>query len=119
MSRIESRRAWIPLGRRNFLKKSLFKSVAAVPLLAGIPSLAAPTAPPKMKITRVRAYLPPNFNPLFNQSNLVVTVKVARRIPWSSAPDGSSGRILPSRSTFGKTCTGHFFIRQVAKRYMP
>ena len=28
-----------------------------------------------MKITRVRAYLPPNPNPLFNQSDVVVTVE--------------------------------------------
>ena len=30
---------------------------------------------PKMKITRVRVYEPPNPNPLFNQSDLVVTVE--------------------------------------------
>ena len=75
MSRIDSRRAGSALGRRNFLKNSLLKSVAAAPLLAGIPSFSATTAAPKMKITRVRAYLPPGFNPLFNQSNLVVTVE--------------------------------------------
>ena len=28
-----------------------------------------------MKITRVRAYLPPNPNPLFNQSDVVVTIE--------------------------------------------
>ena len=28
-----------------------------------------------MKITRVRAYQPPNPNPLFNQSDMVVTVE--------------------------------------------
>ena len=33
----------------------------------------AATAP--MKITRVRAYSPPNPNPLFNQSDLVVTIE--------------------------------------------
>ncbi len=30
---------------------------------------------PKMKITRVRAYAPPDRNPLFNQSNTVVTIE--------------------------------------------
>jgi galactonate dehydratase len=30
---------------------------------------------PNMKITRVKAYLPPNPNPLFNQSDMVVTVE--------------------------------------------
>ncbi len=30
---------------------------------------------PKMKITRVRAYSPPHANPLFNQSDLVITIE--------------------------------------------
>src|ERR671932_700255 len=30
---------------------------------------------PAAKITRVRIYRPPNFNPLFNQSNMLVTVE--------------------------------------------
>ena len=37
-----------------------------------------PTPPadlPKAKITRVRIYRPPDLNPLFNQSNMVVTVE--------------------------------------------
>ena len=49
------------MNRRVFLK-----ALAA-------PSLAA--AVPKMKITRVRVYEPPTPNPLFNQSDLVVTVE--------------------------------------------
>lgn len=55
-------------------RRTLFKSLAAT-------SLAATTAPlvraavPKMKITRVRVYTPPNPNPLFNQSDHVVTVE--------------------------------------------
>jgi galactonate dehydratase len=32
-------------------------------------------APPPMKITRIRAYRPPRFNPTFNQANLVVAVE--------------------------------------------
>ncbi len=35
----------------------------------------ARAAIPKMKITRVRIYKPPQFNDLFNQSNMVVTVE--------------------------------------------
>jgi L-alanine-DL-glutamate epimerase-like enolase superfamily enzyme len=35
----------------------------------------AQAATPKMKITRVRLYAPPNPNPIFNQSDLVVTVE--------------------------------------------
>jgi L-alanine-DL-glutamate epimerase-like enolase superfamily enzyme len=42
--------------------------------LAALP-LATQAAVPKMKITRVRAYAPPNLNPLFNQSDMVVTVE--------------------------------------------
>jgi len=38
----------------------------------GLPACASLS---KMKITRVRAYLPPNPNPLFNQSDVVVTVE--------------------------------------------
>ncbi len=42
-------------------------------LAAASPLLHA--AVPKMKITRVRVYLPPNPNPLFNQSDHVVTIE--------------------------------------------
>lgn len=41
--------------------------------LAALPHAGA--ANPKMKITRVRAYAPPNPNPLFNQSDMVITVE--------------------------------------------
>ncbi len=51
------------------------KSLAATPA-AGAASLApARAAVSKMKITRVRAYAPPNPNPLFNQSDTVVIVE--------------------------------------------
>src|ERR1700676_5431393 len=52
--------------RRTFLS-----SVAA----ASVASQCAHAAMPKMKITRVRAYAPGNLNPLFNQSNMVITVE--------------------------------------------
>lgn len=52
-------------------RRTLFKSLAATTLAA--PCLRA--AVPKMKITRVRVYLPPSPNPLFNQSDHVVTVE--------------------------------------------
>src|SRR6201996_5525372 len=57
--------------RRNFLR-SLAASAAAVSTRA-LPVYGTPI--PKMKITRVRAYLPPNPNPLFNQSDVVVTIE--------------------------------------------
>jgi len=56
--------------RRTFLKSlSATLTTAAMSSLRGFASL------PKMKITRVRAYLPPNPNPLFNQSDMVITVE--------------------------------------------
>jgi galactonate dehydratase len=58
------------LNRRGFLK-----SLSAAPLAGvALPRLAQ-AALPKMKITRVRAYQPPNPNPLFNQSDMVVTIE--------------------------------------------
>jgi galactonate dehydratase len=56
--------------RRNFLK-SLSATIAAT--VSG--ALPAYAAMPKMKITRVRLYQPPNPNPLFNQSDMVVTIE--------------------------------------------
>ncbi len=56
--------------RRQFLQ-SLSATVAA----AATSSLPAFAALPKMKITRIRAYEPPNLNPLFNQSDMVVTIE--------------------------------------------
>ena len=50
-------------------RRDLLKTLAVFAL----PHLQA--ALPKMKITRVRLYAPPNPNPLFNQSDLVVTVE--------------------------------------------
>ena len=58
------------MDRRTFLK-----SLAAAPALGLAAPAAGWAALPKGKITRVRIYRPPNFNPLFNQSNMVVTVE--------------------------------------------
>src|SRR3954447_11163155 len=57
------------MNRRSFLG-----SVAATSGIALAPQRAF-AAPPKMKITRVRAYSPPALNTLFNQSDMVVTVE--------------------------------------------
>ena len=56
--------------RRKFLQ-----SVSAAALAGIAHAVPAFGAVPKMKITRVRAYLPPNPNPLFNQSDVVVTIE--------------------------------------------
>jgi L-alanine-DL-glutamate epimerase-like enolase superfamily enzyme len=53
-------------------RRQLLQSLAAA-TFAG--SQLAEAALPKIKITRVRVYEPPNYNPLFNQSNMVVTVE--------------------------------------------
>jgi galactonate dehydratase len=56
--------------RRNF-----FQSLAATSAATLLRPVAARAALPKMKITRVRAYAPPNPNPLFNQADTVVTIE--------------------------------------------
>src|SRR5678816_3314911 len=66
-------------------RRSFLNAVAATPALgilrpaeAAEPSTEAPRATlelPKAKVTRVRIYRPPELNPLFNQSNMVVTVE--------------------------------------------
>jgi galactonate dehydratase len=57
-------------------RRSFFQSLA----VAGAAGATAPRPVragtlPKMKITRVRVYQPPHPNPLFNQSDMVVTVE--------------------------------------------
>src|SRR5215472_12013873 len=55
------------MNRRSFLTATSVAGLAALP--------RAQAAIPKMKITRVRVYSPPNPNPLFNQSDMVVTIE--------------------------------------------
>ena len=57
-------------------RRSFFKSLAATSTAMGMAELPrVQAAPGKMKITRVRAYQTANPNPLFNQSDMVVTVE--------------------------------------------
>src|SRR5438874_8091036 len=58
------------MNRREFLK-----SFGATSLVGFASTRRAEAALPKMKITRVRVYATANPNPLFNQSDLVVTVE--------------------------------------------
>ena len=58
------------MNRRTFVKALTATSVTG---LTALPRVQA--AVPKMKITRVRVYTPPNPNPLFNQSDSVVTIE--------------------------------------------
>ncbi len=56
--------------RREFLRALATTAAAGI---AGVTPLWA--ALPSIKIKRVRAFLPPNPNPLFNQSDMVVTIE--------------------------------------------
>src|SRR4051794_4124998 len=81
--------------RRSFLKSLATGAAAAT---TGVP--LAQAALPKMKITRVRAYEPPSPNPLFNQSDLVITVETDAGITGigeGGSPDllkQSAGRLI-------------------------
>ncbi len=61
------------------LRRQFLQSVAAAAAAAAVRPRLAFAALPKMKITRVRAYEPPksffSASPIFNQSNVVVTVE--------------------------------------------
>jgi galactonate dehydratase len=58
------------VNRRTFLT-----ALAAAPAIGLLRPDQAAADLPKAKITRVRIYRPPTLNPLFNQSNMVVTVE--------------------------------------------
>jgi galactonate dehydratase len=62
--------ATTPMNRRKFLA-----SIAAASATSLLGTHSTWAALPKMKILRVRAYAPPNPNPLFNQSNTIVTIE--------------------------------------------
>jgi L-alanine-DL-glutamate epimerase-like enolase superfamily enzyme len=73
-------------------RRALLKSLAGTSV-AGIAALPdAQAALPKMKITRVRVYSPPNPNPLFNQSDLVITVETDAGI--TGIGEGGSQQML-------------------------
>jgi galactonate dehydratase len=90
-------------------RRAFLRSLAATAIASGmrtLPSYAAPL--PKMKITRVRAYLPPHPNPLFNQSDVVVTIETDAGITGigeggPSPPEDSSAVTRNTSSGCGKT----------------
>src|SRR3954469_24534921 len=59
------------MDRRSFFRSALAASAAT----AAVPVPAIAAGIPKMKVTRVRAWASANPNPLFNQSDMVVTVE--------------------------------------------
>ena len=56
-------------------RRTVLTALATAPALGLLRPRTAAAELPKGKITRVRIYRPPNLNPLFNQSNMVVTVE--------------------------------------------
>src|ERR1041385_5580488 len=56
-------------------RRAVLRSIAAVSAAGFAAAPWTSAAVPRMKITRVRAYLPPQPNPIFNQSNIVVAVE--------------------------------------------
>ncbi|MDQ2775161.1 MAG: mandelate racemase/muconate lactonizing enzyme family protein [Acidobacteriota bacterium] len=83
------------MNRRTFLK-----SAAIAPSLGLATRTRMQAALPKMKVTRVRAYAPPNANPLFNQSDLVITIETDAGITGigeggsKEMLDQSAGRLI-------------------------
>jgi galactonate dehydratase len=72
------------MNRRTLLRSLALGSLATLPLVQA--------AVPKMKITRVRAYQPPDPNPLFNQSDMVVTIETDAGI--TGIGEGGSKQML-------------------------
>lgn len=73
--------------RRAFLQTLAGASIAGM-----VRPSPARASVPKMKITRVRVYSPPERNPLFNQSDLVVTVETDAGI--TGVGEGGSKEML-------------------------
>lgn len=72
-------------------RRTLLKALA-IASGGGIWRRQASAAIPKMKITRVRLYSPPNPNPLFNQSDEVVTIETDAGI--TGIGEGGSKQLL-------------------------
>ena len=73
--------------RRTFLN-----SLAATSAVALTTPARVQASVPKMKITRVRLYAPPHPNPLFNQSDMVVTIETDAGI--TGVGEGGSKEML-------------------------
>ena len=56
-------------------RRAFLATLGAASALGTMRPRPASAALPKAKVTRVRIYRPPDLNPLFNQSNMVVTVE--------------------------------------------
>ena len=90
-------------------RRAFLRSLAATAIAGGVRSLPAYAVPlPKMKITRVRAYLPPNPNPLFNQSDVVVTVETDAGIT-GIGEGGAKDTLAPSAEIGRASCRERVF----------
>jgi L-alanine-DL-glutamate epimerase-like enolase superfamily enzyme len=76
------------MNRRTFVR-----SLAAAPAAGIATAPLVHAAPTKLKITRVKVWTPPNPNPLFNQSDLVVTVETDGGITGIGEGGGSKDLI--------------------------
>ena len=76
------------MNRRSFLR-----SLAAAPAAGLATAPRAQGARTKLKITKVKVWMPPDPNPLFNQSNLVVTVETDGGITGIGEGGGSKDLI--------------------------
>jgi L-alanine-DL-glutamate epimerase-like enolase superfamily enzyme len=56
-------------------RRTFFKALSTAPAATLIKPAPAAAELPEARVTRVRIYRPPDLNPLFNQSNMVVTVE--------------------------------------------
>src|SRR3984893_3484769 len=73
-------------------RRALLKSLAGTSVAGIAAAPPARGAVPKMKITRARVYSPPSPNPLFNQSDLVVTLETDAGI--TGIGEGGSQQLL-------------------------
>src|SRR5579863_5208226 len=74
-----------PVPQHSITRRSFLFAMSAL-------GIGAQAATPKMKITRVRVYAPPNATPLFNQSDLVVLVETDAGI--TGVGEGGSKQML-------------------------
>src|SRR6266536_4957484 len=74
-------------------RRAFVRSLAAAPAAGMASARRMQAAPTKMKITKVKVWTPPNPNPLFNQSDLVVTVETDGGITGIGEGGGSKDLI--------------------------
>jgi galactonate dehydratase len=74
-------------------RRAFVRSLAAAPAAGVAMAPRAQAAPAKLKITKVKVWMPPSPNPLFNQSDIVVTVETDGGITGIGEGGGSKDLI--------------------------